>query len=32
MVGYDLKGRNGKGGPLLELQTISSNIYLRRSK
>lgn len=32
MVGYDLKGRNGKGGPLLELETISSNIYLRRSK
>lgn len=32
LVGYDLKGRNGKGGPLLELETISSNIYLRQSK
>lgn len=30
MVGYELKGRKGGGGPLLELETISSNIYLRK--
>lgn len=29
IVGYTLKGRNKNGGPLLELETISSNIYLR---
>jgi hypothetical protein len=32
MVGYELKGRKGRGGPLLELETISNNIYLRGSK
>lgn len=32
LVGYELKGQNGKGGPLLELETISSNIYLRGRK
>lgn len=30
MVGYELKGKKGGGGPLLELETISSNIYLRK--
>ncbi|WP_017730281.1 DUF4097 family beta strand repeat-containing protein [Nafulsella turpanensis] len=30
MVGYELKGKKGDGGPLLELETISSNIYLRK--
>lgn len=29
IVGYTLKGRNKNGGPMLELETISSNIYLR---
>lgn len=29
IVGYTLKGRNKNGGPRLELETISSNIYLR---
>lgn len=29
IVGYTLKGRNKNGGPVLELETISSNIYLR---
>lgn len=29
IVGYTLKGRNKDGGPVLELETISSNIYLR---
>lgn len=30
MVGYELKGQLGKGGQPLRLQTISSNIYLRK--
>lgn len=30
IVGYMLKGRKGEGGPMLELETISSNIYLRK--
>lgn len=29
LVGYTLKGRNGSNGPLLDLETISNNIYLR---
>lgn len=29
IVGYTLKGRNKNGGPVLELETISSNIYFR---
>ncbi len=29
MVGYTLKGRNGKGGTLVDLETISSDIFLR---
>ncbi len=32
MIGYELKGRKGKGGPLVDLETISNNIYLRNTK
>lgn len=30
MVGYDLKGRIGDGGPRVSLESVSGNIYLRR--
>ena len=30
MVGYDLNGRIGDGGPRVSLESVSGNIYLRR--
>lgn len=30
IVGYELEGKTGKGGTAVRLETISSNIYLRR--
>lgn len=30
VVGYTLRGRKGKGGPTLDLETISSDIFLRK--
>lgn len=30
MVGYDLKGSIGNGGPRVSLESVSGNIYLRR--
>lgn len=30
IVGYTLKGRKGNGGPTLDLETISSDIFLRK--
>lgn len=30
LVGYELRGKIGKGGPLVRLESISGDIYLRR--
>jgi hypothetical protein len=30
IVGYEMKGQLGQGGPALRLETISSNIYIRK--
>jgi len=32
VVGYQLKGNVNKGGPSINLETISNNIYFRRKK